>query len=91
MFRAILDFFSRLRCPSASQLFGNFYASRTTTAALYTFNSTLAELEGVARHHTAQAQAKADQALVLNAEAGDHNAEAQSATVIAGKIKALLT
>jgi hypothetical protein len=90
MFRGIVDFFSRLRMPSAQQLFGMFYKSRDVTSALAPFNSTITELKNVAKHHVAQALDKSITVATLQAEASAHQAEADSAKIIAGKLQALL-
>lgn len=91
MFRGFVDFFCRLRLPSVRQMFGLFYASRSTTSALTTFNSVIGELEGVADHHTAQSVEKTIAAGALQQEADAHNVEAASAALIAGKLKGLLS
>lgn len=91
MFHGIVDFFSRLRVPSPSEIFGCFYKSRTVTSALTAFNSTLADLRHVADHNNAQAAVKAAEASLLDDQARLHADEATSAATIASKLNALLT
>lgn len=83
-------FFGRLRVPSATQLFGLFYKSRSVTTALTPFTAIVSELLGVADHHRLQSIGKTVQAAQLTAEATAHDLEADSAKVIAGKLQGLL-
>jgi hypothetical protein len=81
----------RFRLPTLSEIFGLFYRSRSVASAISTFTGAVKRLEDVALYHEQQRAAKVEQSNALAARAEEHGLEAQSATAIASKVKALIT